>query len=75
MGFTALDQLKYNTGGPPLPEMLYTEEILRKDFKSLRISLCKENKVDIFEGKYHRGMSSVIRMIADRPLDAWKSEK
>jgi SAM-dependent methyltransferase len=62
------NQLNLGTGGPPVEEMLYNEEDLLGDFKLLDIELCKEKNVDIFEGKYHSGESSVIRLIANRPI-------
>ena len=61
------EQLKFGTGGPKVPEMLYNKEILMKDFNSLEISLCNEDKVDIFEGEYHSGTSSVVRLVAQKP--------
>ena len=58
------NQLDFRTGGPVLEDMLYSEEELLSDFITLDIELCKEFKVDIFEGRYHKGTSSVIRIVA-----------
>jgi SAM-dependent methyltransferase len=60
------DQLEYGTGGPPLAEMLYSEQELREDFKELDISLCENRVMEIRQGKYHNGKSSVIRLMATK---------
>ena len=63
-----VNQLKYGTGGPPIKELLYLEEDIRSDFTGLDIELCEEQVEDIYEGKYHSGQSSVIRLIANKPI-------
>ena len=62
------NQLKYGTGGPPIKELLYHEEDILSDFSDLDIDLCEEKVLDIFEGKYHSGKSSVVRLIANKPI-------
>lgn len=62
------NQLSYETGGPPIEELLYHEDNIRSDFSDLDIDLCEEQVLDIFEGKYHSGKSSVIRLIANKPM-------
>ena len=63
------NQLEYNSGGPQHIEMLFSVEDLREDFRSLTIEMCREMKLDITEGEYHRGISSVIRLEAYKPAD------
>ena len=63
-----VNQLKYGTGGPPIEELLYRVEDIRSDFASMEIELCEEQVQDIIEGKYHSGQSSVIRLIANKPI-------
>jgi cyclopropane fatty-acyl-phospholipid synthase-like methyltransferase len=60
-------QLDYRTGGPPVLEQLYTEELLRSafaDWETLRLE-AYERELD--EGEGHRGRSAVIDLIARRP--------
>jgi SAM-dependent methyltransferase len=62
------NQLRYGTGGPTTDALLYHENDLRSDFKHLEIALCEEMVLNLTEGKYHAGKSSVVRLIADRPI-------
>ena len=62
------NQLRYGTGGPPIEELLYQENDIRSDFTALDIDLCEEQVLDIFQGKYHSGKSSVVRLIANKPI-------
>lgn len=60
------DQLQYKSGGPPVPEMLFSEEMLREDFSSVDILKIEEKVVHLDEGKYHCGDGAVVRMIAQK---------
>ena len=62
------NQLRYGTGGPPIEELLYHEDDIVSDFLDLDIDRCEEQVLDIFEGKYHSGKSSVFRLIANKPI-------
>ena len=62
------NQLRYRTGGPPIEELLYQEDDIRSDFTALDFDLCEEQVLDIFQGKYHSGKSSVVRLIANKPI-------
>lgn len=57
-------QLEYKTGGPPIFEHLYTEEMLRDYFASLDIIELKTYDAFISEGPRHTGMSGLIGMLA-----------
>lgn len=57
-------QLEYKTGGPSIPEHLYTEEMLRDYFASLEIIELKTYEAFIREGARHTGMSGLIGMLA-----------
>jgi len=61
-------QLKYETGGPAVEELLYLEDDLRGDFSQLEIIRCEHLIVYKKEGKYHAGESSVIRFIAKNQI-------
>ncbi len=62
------DQLGYGTGGPPVADLLYLEEDLREDFAGLEILQCEQLKLEVNQGKYHNGTSSVVRLKALKPL-------
>jgi hypothetical protein len=57
-------QLGRNTGGPPVLEMLYSENILINDFGDLNILELYELIEEYNEGPYHQGEAAVVRMIA-----------
>ena len=57
------DQLKNNSGGPKELSMLYTEEILKDDFKELQIELLQTLQTTLNEGKYHKGVADIIRFV------------
>lgn len=54
------EQLKFHSGGPKDANLLYTAELLRKDFASAEILELEEATVDIDEGTKHSGMSAVV---------------
>ncbi len=58
-------QLEYKTGGPQDPAMLYTMEMLRKDFVAGErlLLLLEEMITGLNEGPYHRGQSAVVRLV------------
>jgi SAM-dependent methyltransferase len=58
------DQLKYKTGGPQLSDLLYSKEELQNDFSEFE-NISIENSIkEIEEGKYHKGTSAVIQVVA-----------
>ncbi len=63
VGFTE-EQLDYSSGGPKNIEMLYSEDILKEDFKTLDVIDCAKKIVELNEGPGHRGKGSVIRFEA-----------
>lgn len=56
-------QLQYKTGGPPVEEMLYSEAILKEDFATAETLHSEHAIVELSEGKYHKGRSSVLRWV------------
>ena len=61
--------IQFNTvnekaGGPKDPSMLFSREELMDDFSGCFFLILEEKIVDLKEGRYHSGQSSVIRMIA-----------
>lgn len=56
-------QTEYDSGGPKIPEMLYTPEMLQQDFTGGKILELRETITELCEGQYHQGKASVIRLI------------
>lgn len=60
-------QLEFKTGGPPILEHLYTENLLRTAFSALEILECRLYEAEISEGSCHIGMSALVGMAARKP--------
>jgi SAM-dependent methyltransferase len=60
-------QIEYGTGGPPNPENLYTEALLREAFADLEILHLVEHDDVLDEGPRHHGMSALIDLVARKP--------
>jgi ubiquinone/menaquinone biosynthesis C-methylase UbiE len=54
------DQLQYGSGGPPVLDMLFSEEELIEDFAGLRPLSIKKHQTVLDEGAYHKGEASVV---------------
>ena len=61
------EQLNYTSGGPRVPEMLYTAAMLRDDFAGAELVELTETRCELAEGKYHSGPAAVVRLVARRP--------
>jgi len=61
------EQIAYGTGGPRVPEQLYTAQLLRDAFAALEILELREHDSEIDEGEGHGGMSALIELVARRP--------
>lgn len=66
---THLEYSKKNprVGGPKKSEMLFSKEEIEKDFNDLNTLYIEETEVELNEGKYHNGLSSVVRFIGQKP--------
>lgn len=69
------DQIHHNhpSGGPKQLDMLFTPTLLRKDFEDtsgLKILSLEAVETTLDEGPFHRGSASVVRMIAQKPVEA-----
>jgi SAM-dependent methyltransferase len=60
------DQLNYKTGGPQVSELLYSAEELQHDFSEFETISIETSIKEIEEGKYHKGTSAVIQVIAHK---------
>ncbi|MGG7644513.1 SAM-dependent methyltransferase [Rhodovulum sp. YNF3179] len=61
------EQVDYGTGGPPLRENMYTEEMLRVAFADLEILRLESYDREVQEGEGHSGMSALIDLVARKP--------
>lgn len=61
------EQIAYGTGGPPQPENLYTEALLRESFADWSILHLASHDDVVDEGQGHSGMSALIDLVAERP--------
>lgn len=63
------DQLKYNSGGPRVPELLYSLEDFMNYFNELDFDLFKKEIVSLSEGPLHNGEAAVIRFVGTKLKD------
>ena len=61
------EQLAYGTGGPPIAENMYTEELLGAAFPNLETERLVAYDAEIAEGTGHAGMSALIDYIGRKP--------
>ena len=64
------EQIAYGTGGPRIPENLYTEALLRGAFGGFEIIALSAYDAVIREGAGHSGMSALIDLVARKPASA-----
>jgi len=57
-------QLEHKTGGPPLVDHLYTEELLRESFSDMNIVELVSYEDVLREGTQHSGQSALIGLVA-----------
>ena len=60
-------QVEYGTGGPPVPENMYTEPLLREAFGRFEILHLVEHDDELNEGPRHSGLSALIDLVARKP--------
>ena len=60
-------QLEYKTGGPGVLSHLYTPNLLREAFTSLRTIELVEYEAELNEGARHAGRSALIGLVARKP--------
>ena len=60
------DQLKYNSGGPKEPALLYDLQTLKSDFAALDCILCEETEEFLDEGPFHKGKAAIVRYVAKK---------
>ncbi|PKP53566.1 MAG: SAM-dependent methyltransferase [Bacteroidetes bacterium HGW-Bacteroidetes-1] len=60
------DQLRFNSGGPRNPDLLYSAEMLAGDFAQLKINLLEESIGFLDEGDNHAGKAALVRLVAEK---------
>lgn len=61
------EQLQRSSSGPDREELLYSVDDLREDFEGMEILLMEEED-RLIEAGEHRGITSVVSLIASRPI-------
>lgn len=59
-------QIQFSSGGPRNLEMLFSEEEIISDFKSLSPIKVEETEVTLNEGRFHQGRAAVVRMVGTK---------
>ena len=62
-----LKQLEYKTGGPGIPEHLYTLALMQEHFGDMNVELLDEYDAELSEGAGHHGMSALVDLVARKP--------
>ncbi len=57
----------YTSGGPPVPEMMVTEEELRQYFPEEGLRLLQSTIRELQEGRGHHGPGAVVQLIWQKP--------
>jgi SAM-dependent methyltransferase len=58
------DQLQNSSGGPKDAPLLFSVEMLQKDFgQGMDLTLLEQHEYELKEGTYHNGTASVVRMV------------
>ena len=65
-GFTP-DQLRFDSGGPRNPAMLWQAEGLREELAGLDFPILREVEREITEGSGHAGRAAVVQLLARKP--------
>lgn len=63
----SLAQLAHGTGGPRVPDQLYTEEVIREELAAFEIESMRAYEREVDEGPAHSGLSALIDVVARRP--------
>ncbi len=61
-------QANPKVGGPADPELLFTKEQIKMDFKGFDLLRLEEVEVELNEGRYHVGTAKVIRLVGRKSV-------
>lgn len=65
MASFAKEQINYNSGGPPDVDLLYSLDILKKDFAGLKQKKLCQEQTFLAEGRHH-GMAEVLIYVGEK---------
>lgn len=60
-------QINKGCGGPTNQELLFTTEMLKEDFRELKIMHLRHVSKEVNEGSLHKGMAEVVQFIGIKP--------
>jgi len=58
----AKQQLGLSSGGPKNKEMLFSINMIKKEFPDIDFNILVQKEIFLNEGKYHKGIAQVIQM-------------
>ena len=61
-----IHQLNYSSGGPRNADHLYTLEMIRDDFSSMKFLHTQEGQVELQEGIFHDGQAAVVSAVIQK---------
>lgn len=61
------EQLSYGTGGPSVPDMLFSLEELKDELEGMDFVHAATLERDVREGRGHTGIASVVQIIGTKP--------
>jgi SAM-dependent methyltransferase len=61
-----MKQLDYKTGGPNIPEHLYTLALMQEAFADMDIEVLEEYDQVLNEGDKHQGLSALVDLVANK---------
>ena len=67
-GHELMQKINPAVGGPPIPDRFYSKEEIERDFAKFDIVQLEEINMELSEGLYHRGMSSIIRFVGVKQM-------
>lgn len=62
----SINQLLLTSGGPKDKKMLFSVDDIKKEFKGIDFEILTEESITLNEGKYHKGLASVVRMFGTK---------
>ena len=61
------DQIDLASGGPKNEDMLFSRDVLTRNFSDFDILLMQETRRNLSEGPRHQGEAATIQLIARKP--------
>lgn len=60
-------QVGRGTGGPPVVEVMWSLDQLRRDLPDLDFVIAREVEREVHEGRHHHGLSATVQVLAVKP--------